>query len=135
MKTNTAVALLAGAAILLATPALAGAGPSFVGVAVGYQSSGAPRGVPYVSATAAGAQQGALQYCQSQLSACAPAGTSTQCIGIATGVGTKWMSAEGPDKITAEANARAELGQLVAALPLPDTTDVDPTTTAACAWY
>jgi hypothetical protein len=134
MEINTAVLPLLGAAIVVASPALAGADPSYVGVAVGYQASGAPRGLPYVSATAAGAQQGAVQYCESHLSACAPAGTSTQCIGIATGIGTKWMSAEGPDKATAEANARAKLGELVAGLPLPDTTEVDPATTAACAW-
>lgn len=134
MKINTAAPLLVGAAIAFASQPLAGADPAYVGVAVGYQVTGAPRGLPYVSATAAGAQQGALEDCESRLSTCAPAGTSTQCIGIATGIGTKWMSAEGPDKTTAEAKARAKLGELVAGLPLPDTTELDPVTTAACAW-
>jgi hypothetical protein len=133
MKIKRAAPLLMGGAIVVAIPALAGADPAYVGVAVGYQASGAPRGLPYLSATAAGAQQGAMQYCRSQLSACAPAGTSTQCIGIATGIGTKWMEAEGPDKVTAEANARAKLGELAADSSFPDTT-VDPATTAVCAW-
>lgn len=126
--------LLAGAVITVVNAASAGADPAYVGVAVGYQVSGAPQGLPYVSSTAAGAEQGAMQVCQTQLSACAPAGTSTQCIGIATGVGTHWESAEGPDKGTAETNARAKLAKLVASLPLPDTTADDPGTTAACSW-
>jgi hypothetical protein len=134
MKINTTAAapLLVGAAIVVAAPALAGADPTYVGVAVGYQASGAPQGLPYVSATASGARQGAMQHCESHLSACALAGTSTQCIAIAT-AGTKWMSAEGPDEVTAQTNARAKLGELVVDLPLPDTTEVDPVTTAACA--
>lgn len=126
--------LLVGAAIAVATPASAGADPAYVGVAVGYQASGAPRGLPYVSSTAEGAQQGAMQDCQAHLSACAPAGTSTRCIGIATGVGAQWDSAEGPDRPTAEINARAKLAKLVAGLPLADTTTAEPVTTAACSW-
>src|SRR5579875_3879741 len=126
--------LLVAAAIAVATPASAGAEPAYVGVAVGYQASGAPQGLPYVSSTAAGAQQGAMQHCQAQLSACAPAGTSTQCIGIATGVGKQWDSAEGPDRPTAETNARAKLAKVAAGLPLPDTTGDEPATTAACSW-
>ena len=126
--------LLVGAAIAVATPASAGADPAYVGVAVGYQASGAPRGLPYVSSTAAGAQQGAMQDCQAHLSACAPAGTSTQCIGIATGVGKQWDSAEGPDKPAAEINARAKLAKVAAGLPLPDTSGDEPATTAACSW-
>jgi hypothetical protein len=126
--------LLMGAAIAVAASAWAGADPAYVGVAVGYQASGAPRGLPYVSSTAAGAQQGALQDCQAHLSACAPAGTSTQCIGIATGVGKQWDSAEGPDKSTAETNARAKLAKVVAGLPLPDTSGDEPATTVACSW-
>ena len=126
--------LLVGAAIAVATSASAGADPAYVGVAVGYQASGAPKGLPYVSSTAAGAEQGALQNCQIHLSACAPAGTSTQCIGIATGVGKQWDSAEGPDKSTAESNARAKLAKVAAGLPLPDTSRDEPVTTAACSW-
>jgi Domain of unknown function (DUF4189) len=126
--------LLAYAAIVVATPAPAGADPAYVGVAVGYQASGAPRGLPYVSSSAAEAQQGALQDCQAHLSACAPAGTSTRCIGIATGVGKQWDSAEGPDRPTAETNARAKLAKVAAGLPLPDTSGDEPVTTAACSW-
>jgi hypothetical protein len=124
--------LLMGVAIAVVTPASAGADPAYVGIAVGYQASGAPQGLPYVSSTAAGAQQGAMQNCQAHLSACAPAGTSTQCIGIATGVGKQWDSAEGPDKPTAETNARAKLAKVAAGLPLPDTSGDEPATTAAC---
>jgi hypothetical protein len=126
--------LLVGAAIAVAIPASAGADPAYVSVAVGYQASGAPQGLPYVSSTAAGAQQGAMQNCQAHLSACAPAGTSTQCIGIATGVGKQWDSADGPDKPTAETNARAKLATVTAGLPLPDTSGDEPATTAACSW-
>jgi hypothetical protein len=126
--------LLMGAAIAVATPASAGADPAYVGVAVGYQASGAPRGLPYVSSTAAGAQQGAMRDCQAHLFACAPAGTSPQCIGIATGVGKQWDSAEGPDKSAAQINARAKLATVVAGLPLPDTSGDEPATTAACSW-
>ena len=126
MKIERAVPLvLAVAGIAIATPA--SANPAYVGVAVGYQASGAPLGVPFVSATADGAQQGAMQNCQTRLSACAPAGTSTQCIGIAIGNGVRWETAEGPDTGTAEANARAKLVQLVAGLPLPDMR-IDPST-------
>jgi hypothetical protein len=126
--------LLVGAAIAVATPASAGADPAYVGVAVGHQVTGAPQGLPYVSSTADGAQQGAMQNCQAQLVACAPAGTSRQCIGIATGVGTQWDSAEGPDKPTAETNARAKLAKVAAGLPLPDMVGDEPVTTAACSW-
>jgi hypothetical protein len=126
--------LLVGAAIAVATPASAGADPAYVGVAVGHQVSGAPQGLPYVSSTADGAQQGAMQNCQAHLFACAPAGTSRQCIGIATGLGTQWDSAEGPDKPTAETNARAKLAKVAAGLPLPDMTADGPVTTAACSW-
>ncbi|QLL09126.1 DUF4189 domain-containing protein [Mycobacterium vicinigordonae] len=133
-QASTAAALVVGAAIMVVTPAGAGADPNYVSVAVGYQPSGAPQGMPYVSATAAGARQGAMQSCQAHLSACAPAGTSTQCIGIATGFGSKWMEAEGPDRKTAEANARAKLLDLMAGLPLPDPTTLDPDTTGACAF-
>jgi hypothetical protein len=126
--------LLMGAAIAVATPASAGGHTAYVGVAVGYQASGAPRGLPYVSSTAAGAQQGAMQDCQAHLSACAPAGTSTRCIGIATGVGKQWDSAEGPDKPAAEINARAKLAKVAAGLPLPDTSGDELATTAACSW-
>jgi hypothetical protein len=135
MKTKAArLLLLVGAAMAVATPALAGADPAYVGVAVGYQVSGTPQGLPYVSSTAEGAQQGAMQNCLARLSACAPAGTSRQCIGIATGVGTQWDSAEGPDKATAETNARAKLAKVAAGLPLPDTLGDGPVTTAACSW-
>jgi hypothetical protein len=130
---NTAALLLAGTAIAVVTSASSRADPSYVGVAVGYQISGAAQGMPYVSATAAGAKQGAMQSCQAHLSACAPAGTSTQCIGIATGFGPKWMEAEGPDRKTAEANARAKLLDLMSGVPLFDPTTSDPQTTAACA--
>jgi hypothetical protein len=130
----TAPLLLASAAIVAATSPSAGADSAYVGVAVGYQASGAPKGLPYVSSTAAGAQQGALQSCQAHLSACAPAGTSTHCIGIASGVGTQWDSAEGPDRPTAESNARTKLAKVVAGLPLPDTSGGEPVTTAACSW-
>ncbi|GAB5008166.1 hypothetical protein JHV675_03950 [Mycobacterium avium subsp. hominissuis] len=126
--------LLVGAAIAVATPASAVADPAYVGVAVGYQASGAPQGLPHVSSTAVGAQQGAMQDCQARLSACAPAGTSTQCIGVATGVGKQWDSAEGPDKPTAETNARAKLVKVTAGLPLPDTSGDELATTAACSW-
>jgi hypothetical protein len=134
LQINIAAPLLVAVAFAIATPAWARADPTYVGVTVGYQATGAPRGMPYVSKTAAGAREGAMQSCRAHLVACASAGTSTQCIGIATGVGTKWMSAEGPDRQTAEANARAKLDELVAGLPLPDTAGVDPATTAACAW-
>src|ERR1700684_1488544 len=126
--------LLVGVAIVVATPAPAGAGPSYVGVAVGYQASGAPRGLPYVSSSPAGAQQGAMQDCQAHLFACAPAGTSKQCIGIATGVGKQWDSEEGPDRSTAETNARAKLARGAAGRPLPATSGDEPATTAACSW-
>jgi hypothetical protein len=126
--------LLVGVAFAVATPAPAGADPAYVGVAVGYQASGAPRGLPYVSSSPAGAQQGAMQDCQAHLFACAPAGTSTQCIGIATGVGKQWDSAEGPDRPSAETNARAKLAKVAAGLPLPDTSGDEPATTAACSW-
>lgn len=132
-KLNTAAPLLVGAALAIVAPPGAGADPSYVGLAVGYQTSGAAQGVTYVSLTAAGATQGALQSCQTHLSGCAPAGTSTQCIGIATGFGSKWMEAEGPDKKIAEANARAKLLDLMSGVPLPDPTTLDPDTTAACA--
>jgi hypothetical protein len=135
MKINAAPPLLlVGVAIAVATPASAGADPAYVGVAVGYQASGAPQGLPYVSSTAAGAQQGAMQACQAHLSACAPAGISTQCIGIATGVGKQWDSAEGSDKPTAATNARAKLAKVAAGLPLPDTSGDEPATTATCSW-
>jgi hypothetical protein len=135
MKIKAAPPLLfVVAAIAIATPASARADPAYVGVAVGYQASGAPKGLPYVSSTAAGAQQGAMQACQAHLSACAPAGTSTQCIGIATGIGKQWDSAEGPDMPTAETNARAKLAKVAAGLPLPDTSGDEPATTAACPW-
>jgi hypothetical protein len=130
MKIAKAVPLVfAIAGIALATPA--SANPAYVGVAVGYQASGAPLGLSFVSSTVEGAQQGAMQNCQTRLSACAPAGTSTQCIGIAIANGARWETAEGPDAGTAEANARAKLAQLVAGLPLPDMR-IDPSTTAAC---
>lgn len=132
-NTKTPALLFASVAIALGTPAAAWADPSYVGVAVGYQISGAAQGMPYISETAAGAKQGAMQSCQAHLSACAPAGTSTQCIGIATGFGSKWMEAEGPDKKTAEARARAKLLDLMSGVPLPDPTTNDPDTTAACA--
>jgi hypothetical protein len=132
INSKAAAFILAGAVIAVSNSSPAGAERSYVGVAVGYQISGAAQGMSYVSATAAGAKQGAMQTCQAHLSACAPAGTSTQCIGIATGFGSKWMEAEGPDKNTAEANARAKLLDLMAGVPLPDST-VDPDTTAACA--
>jgi hypothetical protein len=134
LKINMAAPLLVGVSFVIATPAPAGADPSYVAMTVGYQATGAPQGMPYVSTTAAGAQQGATQNCRAHLVACAPAGTSTQCIGIAISAGTKWMSAEGPDKRTAEANARAKLAELIAGLPLPDTAGLDPATTVACAW-
>lgn len=132
-NTMTPALLVASAVIALTTPASAWADASYVGVAVGYQISGAAQGVPYISATAAGAKQGALQACQARLSACAPAGTSTQCIGIAAGFGSKWMEAEGPDRKTAEARARAKLLDLMSGVPLPDPTTNDPDTSAACA--
>jgi hypothetical protein len=43
------------------------------------------------------------------------------------------MEAEGPDKMTAEAKARAKLLDLMSGVPLPDPTTLDPDTTAACA--
>lgn len=135
MKIRTAASpLLMGALIAFVTPASAGADPAYVGVAVGYQPSGAPQGLPYVSSTAAGAQQGALQACRTRLFACAAAGTSPQCIGIATGFGTHWESAEGPDTSAAMTNARDKLTKLMAGVPLPDTTGDEPRTTAACSW-
>ena len=121
-------------AIAVATSAPAGADAAYVGVAVGYQASGAPRGIPYVSSSPAGAQAGAMQDCQAHLFACAPAGTSSQCIGIATGVGKQWDSAEGPDRSTAETNARVKLAKVAAGLPLPDSGGDDAATTAACSW-
>lgn len=133
MMAHRVVPLLLGAAITVAIAAPAGADPTFVGTAVGYQIGGIPKGSSYVSSTATGAKQGALQSCNAQLSACAPAGTSTQCLGIATGVGTHWESAEGPDKRTAEANARAKLLALVAGLPLPDTHGAV-SATSTCSW-
>jgi hypothetical protein len=132
MKIEKAAPLiLAVIGIATATPATAG--PAFVGVAVGYQASGAPLGLTFVGSTAQGAQQGAMQSCQARLSACAPAGTSTQCIGIAIGNGVRWETAEGPDKGTAETNARAKLVEVVSGLPLPEL-HLDPSTTAACPW-
>lgn len=130
---ETAAIVLTSAMLTLVTPAGAGAAPNYVGVAVGYQISGAAQGMPYVSATAAGAKQGAMQACQAHLTACAPAGTSTQCIAIATGFGSKWMEAEGPDRQTAEARARARLLDLMSGVPLPDPTTLDPDTSSACA--
>jgi len=132
MKIEKAVPLVfAVVGIVTATPA--SAKPAYVGVAVGYQASGAPLSLSFVSSTAEGAQQGALQSCRTRLSACAPAGTSTQCIGIAIGNNTRWETAEGPNTGTAEANARAKLAELVAGLPVPDMR-IDPSTTAACPW-
>ncbi|WP_368834421.1 DUF4189 domain-containing protein [Mycobacterium intracellulare] len=125
-------AVFVGAAIVIAPPAFAGAGTSYVGAAVGYQATGQPKGTFFVSATAAEAQQGALQSCHEHLAACALAETSTQCIGIATGFGTKWMTAEGPDAGTAETNARAKLAELASDLSA-DTTGLEPITRAACA--
>lgn len=128
-----AAPLLLGAAFAAAVSPLAGADPSYVSVAVGYQASGAPKAASSVKATAAEAKQAALQSCRAQLAACAPAGTSSQCIAIATGLGAKWTSAEGADKSTAEASARSNLTQLAIDLYSSDT-EVDPRTTAACAW-
>jgi hypothetical protein len=134
MKIKAAVRLFpVGVAIAVATSASAGADAAFVGVAVGYQASGAPKGLSFVGTTAAGAQDGALQNCQAHLSACAPAGTATRCVGIATGVGKQWDSAEGPDKTTAEANARAKLAKIASSLPLADTSG-QLTTTSMCSW-
>jgi hypothetical protein len=133
-RISAAATIIMGTAVVVATPAVAGADPSYVGLAVGYQASGVPNGVSFVSSTAEGAQQGAMQNCRAKLVACAPVGASTQCMGIATGNGTHWDSAEGPDKNSAEANARAKLVELVAGLPVPDTSGVDPVTTGACPW-
>ena len=134
MTIKSAAPLLVSAVMAVATAPFAAADPAYVGIAVGFQPTGAPQGLPYVSTTAAGAQQGALQACRSRLVACAPAGTSTQCIGVA-GVGKQWQMAEGPDKSTAQSNARAALLELVADLPLPDVTSDDlVATTAACPW-
>jgi Domain of unknown function (DUF4189) len=87
----------------------------------------------YASASAAEAKQGAMQACRTRLVACAPAETSTQCIALVTGLGTKWMSAEGPDKKTAEANARAKLADLATDISFPDSTGVNPEVVAKCA--
>lgn len=133
MKTISATVLLVGVITAVSNPAQASAGTAYVAIAVGYDASGAPRGLPYSSATAADAQQGAIQACRSQLVSCAPAGVSTQCIGIATGFG-KWMSAEASDRAGAEAAAHAKLTQIVAALPLPAVSSLPLNTTAACAW-
>jgi Domain of unknown function (DUF4189) len=122
-----------GAAIVIAAQPIARADPGYVGVAVGYQVSGIPAGIPYVGATAAEAKEGAMQACRTRLAACAPAGTSTQCIAVATGLGTKWMSAEGSDKKTAEANARAKLADLTTDISFPDSVGVNPEIIAACA--
>jgi hypothetical protein len=133
VKLNLAAPLLVGAAIVITAQPVARADPSYVGVAVGYQASGAPTGIPYVGATASEAKQGAMQACRARLAACAPAGTSTQCIAVATGFGTKWMSAEGSDKKTAEANARAKLADLATDISFPDSTGVTPEVVAVCA--
>jgi hypothetical protein len=133
VKLNSAAPLLLGAAIVITAQPVARADPSYVGIAVGYQVSGAPTGILSVGATAAEAKQGAMQACLERLVACAPAGTSTQCIAVATGLGTKWMSAEGSDKKTAEANARAKLADLATDISFSDSTGVDPQVVAACA--
>jgi|SRR5271155_554815 len=133
VKLNSTASLLVGAAVVITAQPVARADPSYVGIAVGYQVSGAPTGIPSVGATAAEAKQGALQSCRERLAACAPAGTSTQCIAVATGLGTKWMSAEGSDKKTAEANARAKLADLATDISFPDSTGVNPEVVAACA--
>jgi hypothetical protein len=133
VKLNLAAPLLVGAAIVIAAQPVARADPRYVGIAVGYQISGAPTGIPSVGATAAEAKQGAMQACRERLVACAPVGTSTQCIALVTGLGTKWMSAEGSDKKTAEANARAKLADLANDVSFPDSTGVNPEVVAVCA--
>lgn len=131
VKTPLSV-LLAGAMTAVATSAPSGAGPAYVGVAVGYRGGGIPYAVPFVSSTAEGAKQGSLMNCRTQLASCVSAGTSTQCIGIATGLGTKWESAEGSDESAAKANARNKLADLVYQLPVPDPPGVEFNTVAAC---
>lgn len=132
IKAIAAVSLLLGGVLAVAAPSSAEPGTTYLAVAVGYQPTGIPKGVPYRAATAAEAKDGAYQLCRQRLSACAPAGTSTQCLAVATGAGTRWMSAEGPDKTTAEANARTQLIDLVSSLPLSDTLGVDAYAAAAC---
>jgi hypothetical protein len=124
--------VLAAAMTAFAAPTFAGADTVYVGVAVGYRGGGIPYGVPFVSSTAEGAKQGSMLNCRTQLASCVSAGTSTQCIGIATGLGTKWESAEGPDGSAARANARAKLADLVYQLPLPDPPGAGINTMAAC---
>jgi Domain of unknown function (DUF4189) len=133
VKLNAATPLLVGAAIVITAQPVARADPSYVAVAVGYQISGAPTGITFAGATAAEAKQGAMQACRTRLVACAPAGTSTQCIAVVTGLGTKWMSAEGSDRKTAEANARAKLADLATDISFPDSTGVNPGVVTACA--
>jgi hypothetical protein len=125
--------LLAAAMTAFAAPTFAGAETVYVGVAVGYRGGGIPYGVPFVGSTAEGAKQGSLLNCRTQLASCVSAGTSTQCIGIATGLGTKWESAEGPDESAAKANARSRLADLVYQLPVPDWPGAGINTMAACA--
>jgi hypothetical protein len=135
MSIKTLLCVLLGAAMtVFAVPTQAGADPAYVAVAVGYRGGGIPYGVPFVSSTAEGAKQGSLLNCRTQLASCVSAGTSTQCIAIATGLGTKWESAEGSDESAAKANARTKLADLVYQLPVPDPPGADFNTTAACPW-
>ena len=133
MKLNSAALLLPVAAILITAQPVARADPRYVAAAVGYQVSGAPNGILYAGATAAEAKQGAMQACRTRLVACAPAEISTQCLAVVTGLGTKWMAAEGSDKKTAEANARAKLADLETDISFPDSTGVNPDVVAVCA--
>lgn len=134
MKLSAPATLLIGGALVVASPGVAVADTAYVGLAVGYQISGIPQGVSYVGDSAADAKKGALAQCSQRLSACAPAGTSTQCLAVATGAGTRWMEAEGPDRSAAEANARTRLIEFAQGLPLAMTLEVTPAATGACAW-
>ena len=133
MKQKSATLLTVSAAILITAQPVARAESGYVAAAVGYQIGGAPTGITSAGATAAEAKQGAMQACRARLVACAPVGTSTQCIAVVTGFGTKWMDAEGPDRRTAEANARAKLADLGTDISFPDSAAANPGVVAACA--
>jgi len=135
MKIKMAASLLlVCASSAVAAPSLATADPVYLAVAVGYQASGTPQGIPYVGATPAEAKEQALWNCKTRLVACAPGKTSTQCLGIAVGVG-RWEIAEGPDKNAAKINARDLLAEIAGGVPLPDNPNgLDPIVKASCSW-
>ncbi|ORA11425.1 hypothetical protein BST14_18625 [Mycobacterium arosiense ATCC BAA-1401 = DSM 45069] len=125
--------MLAGlGALIVAVPGLASAQPRYVGVVIGYGAAGLPQATSSVGASAQEASQGALLKCHERLATCALAATSTQCIGVAIGFGTKWMDAEGPDRRSAEANARARLAEMASDMS-SDIPELPPVISSSCA--